>query len=282
MTDETQITPPVEPVNQDPPEETVGDIMNKMGGEGLKSLVIVVSAIIYLAGIVYAEVHGLSMLQKGVEPDMRFWAGLGMVAAGLSAVLFPIALQVWAIEARHRIVTILFYAADFAFLAFNAFTDFNTETGQQLAPWAQNYVTYILPASPVIVAVMWAILWELDPTVLEKIQRLTLRMAMKRKLTRQVAEAAKGARVNDTVNAAAQREVERALSELFGRPVTSVTGYAMDPDDPPRGRLRGLLTNFFDYLSSRVEHAFSPATPSQPQDSPSDQPTPTPNEPPTA
>ena len=269
--------PPEEPqVNQDPPEETVGDIMQKMGGEGLKWLVIVVSAIIYLAGIVYAEVHGLSMLQKGVAPDMRFWAGMGMVAAGLSAVLFPIALQVWAIEARHRIVTILFYAADFAFLAFNAFTDFNTNTSRQLAPWAQNYVTYILPASPVIVAVMWAILWELDPNVLEKIQRLTLRMAMKRKMTRQVAEAAKGAKVNDTVNAAAQREVERALTELFGRPVTAVTGYAMDPGDPPRGRLRGLLTSFFDYLYSRAEQAFLPDMPSQPPLSPSDQPIPTP------
>ncbi|MFT3892995.1 MAG: hypothetical protein QM730_15295 [Anaerolineales bacterium] len=33
------------------------------------------------------------------------------------------------------------------------FTDFNTNSGQQLAPWAQNYVTYILPASPVIVAI---------------------------------------------------------------------------------------------------------------------------------
>ena len=106
---------------QDPPEETVGDIMQKMGGEGLKWLVIVVSAIIYLAGIVYAEVHGLTMLQKGVAPDMQFWAGLGMVAAGLSAVLFPIALQAWAIEARHRIVTTLFYAADFGFLMFNAY-----------------------------------------------------------------------------------------------------------------------------------------------------------------
>src|SRR5829696_8554413 len=122
MSDQTENTQQEPQVSQDPPEETVGDIMQKMSGEGLKWLVIVVSAIIYLAGIVYAEVHGLSMLQKGVEPDMRIWAGMGMVAAGLSAILFPIALQVWAIEARHRLVTILFYAADFAFLAFNAFT----------------------------------------------------------------------------------------------------------------------------------------------------------------
>jgi hypothetical protein len=169
------------PAHTAPPEETVGDIMQKMSAEGLKWLVIVASAAVYLAGIVYAEVHGLTMLQKGVAPDMRLWASVGMIAAGISAVLFPIALQVWAIEARHRLATLLFYVADGAFLAFNAFTDFNTQTGQQLAPWAQTYVTYILPASPVIVAAMWSILWELDPAVTDKIQRLTLRMAMKRK-----------------------------------------------------------------------------------------------------
>ena len=47
----------------DPPEESVGDIMTKASGEGWKWLVVVASAFVYLAGIVYAEVHGLTMLQ---------------------------------------------------------------------------------------------------------------------------------------------------------------------------------------------------------------------------
>src|SRR5690242_9068159 len=104
-----------EQVNQDPPEETVGDIMQKAQGEGLKWLVIVLSAVVYLAGIVYAEVHGLTMLQAGVVPEMRIWATLGMVAAGISAVIFPIALKVWTIESKQRITASLFYIADFAF-----------------------------------------------------------------------------------------------------------------------------------------------------------------------
>ena len=98
---DTTTNQPTEPTQEaqqaapmEAPEETVGDIMQKASGESIKFWVIVVSAIIYLAGIVYAEVHGLTMLQNGVAPDMRFWAGLGMVAAGLSAVLFPVALKV--------------------------------------------------------------------------------------------------------------------------------------------------------------------------------------------
>src|SRR5688572_7816123 len=93
----------------DPPEDTVGDIMQKASGEGIKFWVIVVSAIIYLAGIVYAEVHGLTMLQKGVVPEMRIWAQMGMIAAGLSAVLFPIALKVWTIESKQRLAAYMFY-----------------------------------------------------------------------------------------------------------------------------------------------------------------------------
>jgi hypothetical protein len=202
------------------------------------------------------------MLQKGVAPDMRIWAGMGMIAAGISAVLFPIALKVWTIESKQRLAAYAFYALDFAFLAFNAFTDFNTNAGQQLAPWAHNYVTYILPASPVIVGAMWAILWELDPAVRQKILQLTLRAAMKEKLARKVADAAKGANVTKVVDAAAAQEVDRALFELFGaRPADGY--YVTDPDRLPR---RGLLQSFFGYLYSRAMRALSgnSDTPSQP------------------
>jgi hypothetical protein len=248
------------PTPTDPPEETVGEIMARSGSDGIKFWVIIVSALIYAAGVVYAEVHGLTMLSKGVAPDMRIWAYLGMVAAGISAVSLPIALKVWTIEARQRLAAYMFYALDFAFLCFNAFTDFNTNAGQQLAPWAQSYVTYVLPASPIIVAAFWALIWELDPSVREKVQRLTLRMAMKEKLTRRVAEAAKGQNVNQVVNAAAEREVERALTELFGHPVYRVD---MPNYEPPRG----LLQSFFGYLSSRARQALSDAMTSRSQPS---------------
>src|SRR5688572_256709 len=97
-TDEAQTKPQAEEVKpMEPPEETVGDIMQKMSGEGLKWLVIIGGALVYLTAIVYAEVHGLTALQKGVVPELRMWAAAGMVAAGLSAILFPIALKVWTI-----------------------------------------------------------------------------------------------------------------------------------------------------------------------------------------
>jgi hypothetical protein len=245
----------------EPTEETVGDIMHKASGEGLKFWVIVVSVIVYLAGVTYAEIHGLTMLQKGVAPDMRFWATLGMIAAGITAVALPLALKVWTIEAKQRLFTYAFYALDFAFLAFNAFTDFDQNTGRELVGWAQTYVSYVLPASPVVIALLWAIVWELDPSVKAKVLQLSLRMAMKEKMARKVADAAKGANVSATINAAAEHEVERALTELFGTPVR---GYVMNADKMPQRRT--LLQSFFGYLSSLARQVFSQdmLSPSQP------------------
>ncbi len=255
------------------PEETVGDIMQKASGEGIKFWVIVVSALIYLAGIVYAEVHGLTMLQNGVVPEMRIWATMGMIAAGLSAVLFPIALKVWTIEAKQRLAAYAFYALDFGFLAFNAFTDFNVNSGGQLAPWAINYTTYLLPASPVILSMMWAILWELDPNVKQKILALTLRAAMKEKMARKVADAAKGANVTATVNAAAEREVERALTELFGTPAKRASNYYVIEADQ-RPTVGGLARSFLDGWLRRAQSMIMSDMPTQSAPSDSNEPQP--------
>ena len=266
-TDETKPTEETEATPTGPAEETVGDIMTKASGEGIKFWMIVISALIYLTGIVYAEVHGLTMLQKGVASDLRIWATLGMVAAGMTAVIMPVTLKVWTIEAKQRLFAYFFYALDFAFLIFNAFTDFNTNTGQQLAPWAQTYVTYVLPASPVIITLLWAIVWELDPSVKEKVLLLSLRAAMKQKMAQQVAQAAKGNNVSQVVNAAAQQEVERALTELFGTPVT---GYTMNASDLPQRRT--LLQSFFGMLSSSLQRIISAGMPSQSDNQPSEEP----------
>jgi hypothetical protein len=214
MSEETQTTERAAPV------ETVGDIMSEATRATIKKMVLFLSALVYVAAIVYAEVHGLSQLQAGVKPDMRFWATLGMIAAGVSAICFPLALKAWCFDSMHRWMCIIFYVLDFAFLAFNAFTDFNVQTGQQLAGWAQSYLYYVLPASPLIVGAMWAILWELDPSTRAHTARQTLRTAIMEAKLKQVANAAKSQTVTQQVQDAADREVESALAELFGAPVS--------------------------------------------------------------
>jgi hypothetical protein len=253
------------------PEETVGDIMQKMSGEGLKWIVIIGSIAVYVAAVVYAEVHGLNMLSRGVAPDFLVWAYVGMIALGVTALLLPLALKVWTIEAKHRIAAFLFYLVDISLLGINAFTDYGSNTGAQLASWAQLYLDYIMPATPVIAGIGWSILWMLDPDVKDAINRLTLRAAMKEKMSRKVADAAKGQNVTAAINAAAAQEVDRALYELFGaRPATGY--YVMD--DTKHSSWGGLAASFFGWASKRVQSLVSSVTASQSTPSASDEQTP--------
>lgn len=201
------------------PAETVGDIMTEAKREAIKRIVLLLGALVYLGGLVYAEVHGLNILTKGINPEMQIWATLGMIALGISAVALPLALHVWTFDAMHRIAALVFYAIDIALLGINAFTDFNVNVGQRLAPWAQTYMTYVLPMTPVIAALGWSVLWLLDPATRALVLRQTLRASILEAKARQIANAARADGVSATVRDAAEREVHDALSELFGKPV---------------------------------------------------------------
>lgn len=197
--------------------QSVGDIMSEAAQGALKKLVFLAGITVYIAGVVYAEVHGFSILSRGVNPDFLIWAYIGMVALGISAIALPVALHVWAFDAMHRIATLAFYALDVALLGVNSFVDFGVNTGEALPVWAKMYADFVMPATPVIAAVGWCVLFLLDPATKALIQKHTLRAAVREALSKQVIEAAKGSTVTDAVNLAARAEVDDALTSLFGK-----------------------------------------------------------------
>ena len=207
---------------QNDPGQTAGDFMSTGWSKSVKSITIFVSILIYLAGIVYAEVHGLNMLTKGVNPDFIMWAYIGMLALGLSAIALPLALHFWTFASMQRIFTFGFYALDLALLILNAFLDYGVNTGEQTTSWGGLYLTYIMPATPVICAIGWSVIWLLDPSTKSHVLRQTLRTAILEAKANQVASAAGTTQVSEQVKHAAQGEVEAALTELFGRPVTTM------------------------------------------------------------
>jgi hypothetical protein len=224
MTEETNTpieptpTPEQEP-ERDAPAGTVGDILSEAKNRSIKAIAIFASILIYLAGIAYAEAHGINMLTKGVNPDFLMWAYVGMVALGLTAIILPIALHFWTFDHLQRMVTIGFYVLDLGLLIFNAFSDYGMNTGAQLSSWEQMYVNYIMPATPILMMIGWTLIWNLDPSTKAHTLRQTLRTSIIQAKANQIAVAAKAASVSNAVNSAAEREVEDALTELFGKPV---------------------------------------------------------------
>jgi hypothetical protein len=254
---EVQETPQMEPA-----EPGVGDIMKEGARKAVAALVVFMLIIAYLGGLAYAEVHGLNMLRSGVPEDLLMWAYLGMVTLGVMAIALPLALHYWAFDPLHRIVTFICYGVDISLLGINSFTDFTVNEGQQLVQWAQFYKDFIVPSTPVIAAVMASLLLLLDPGVRAMVLRHSLKAAMMRKQADQILKAANSPIVSSTINAAAQQEVERNLTELFGHPVSGYRGYVMDTTERAGG---GLWKSFFGYLSSRVRQMLSSDTDSQAQ-----------------
>lgn len=224
--DETTITTTDE--TTEAPGGTVGDIMQNAQNAATKKMVIFSGIGVYLAGIVYAEVHGFSILSKGVAPDFLFWAYLGMIALGVSAVALPLALHSWTFDAMHRNAALIFYVLDLALLGTNSFVDFGVNTGQALPEWADMYKTYIMPATPVIAAMGWSILFLLDPAQRMNQLKQTLRAAVQQALSQQIVQAAKSPLIAAEVARAAARAADDAVRDLFG----STTAIARPRSNP--------------------------------------------------
>ena len=248
----------------EPQEPTIGAIMKDGTRKAIAGLVVLMLAAAYLGGLVYAEVHGLNMLRSGVASDLVMWAYIGMVSLGVLALALPLGLHFWAFDPTQRIAMYLCYAVDLALLGINAFTDMNVNEGQQLVQWAQMYKDYIVPTTPVIAMLMATTLLLLDPHARAFVMQKTMNAAIMQKKANEIMKAASDPRLNKIVEAAAQKEVENALSELFG---AKVTAYSMNSADLPTRR--GLLSSFFGYLLDGVRRLFSDnmQAPSEPNNS---------------
>jgi hypothetical protein len=211
--------------------QSVGDIMQESRQRAIRNFVILAGMLVYLAGVVYAEVHGFSILSKGVNPDFLMWAYLGMVALGISAIALPLALHTWTFEAMHRMAAFGFYVLDIALLGINSFVDFGVNTAETLPQWAHIYANYIMPATPVIAAVGWCVLFLLDPSSRAMTLRHTLRESLREALGQQIIEAAKRGEVTQVVNVAARLEVDKTLSDLFGQRAVVITKPEVPEED---------------------------------------------------
>jgi len=194
-------------------------MMNEGKTRAIKTLVIFAGVLVYIAGVLYAEVHGYSMLVNGIDPAMFLWAVLGMVALGITALTLPLALHYWTHQPMHRLAALGFYAVDLGLLALNAVTDFANQTGEALPQWQQFYMSYGVPTTPVIAALGWAILFLLDPSQKMRAMAETLKASTQEVLSNRIAEAAKSADISAAIESAAQAMAADIVKASLGAAV---------------------------------------------------------------
>lgn len=200
---------------------TVSDVMNE-DKQTIKGLLILLSVVVYASAIIYAEVHGFSMLSKGVNADYLVFAMVGMIALGITAFALPAGLIFWFYGANQRLAALLFYVLDFGLLCANAAIDFAIQADGALPSWGMIYLSWVLPITPVITGVGWAIIWHFDPSVDEKVYVNRIKAAARKYVILQAAKKAEES----------CEELDLSGSDLFKEIIGGVIGKV--PDKKPK------------------------------------------------
>lgn len=185
-------------------------------GQAVKTLINTCGKLVYVAGIIYAEVHGYSLLSAGIDPDMLLWAIIGIVALGITAVILPEGIHHVFHAPLQRMAAFGFYALDLVILFLNAVLDYNLRSGGTITSWLDVYMTYVVPSTPVIAALGWTTIFLLDPAARERMTVEALRASTREVLAMRIAEQAKAADVSEAVERAAQSMAREVIGQTLG------------------------------------------------------------------
>lgn len=136
-------------------------MLQKIRSDGAKNVLIALAGIIYVVGVIYADVMFLSIVQSMFPSGfLRTFAVVGAFLAGATAILLPIAVHWWFSPGAQKIVGMIFYAVDMAIMVLNVILAFQINQGtldSNLAIWKAA-----CPAVPVFCIIGWGIIYMLD------------------------------------------------------------------------------------------------------------------------
>lgn len=131
--------------------------------QGMKSIGVVVSVLVYLLVVVYAEYHFFNLVTQFVPGELQVVGLIAVAASGLTAVALPLAIHYWFRSGYQLIGGWIFYAIHFLAVFANLILDSSlTASGQAPAFVAEVYAVYILPGYIAFYALAWSIIWFVD------------------------------------------------------------------------------------------------------------------------
>lgn len=197
--------------------KSIGQMVEEGKVKALRFLALTVGLIVYAGMIGYTGVHNFSLMTKGVPEEMMVPAIIGILAIELTAVALPIALHYWFFDQKQRLVGFMFYAVDFAVMFLNVVISFTLTEGGTLPQWQAIWLSYMVPATPIVMGLGWTILLMLDPHSEELATKETLRVGMlKTKWQAALNEAHSNADVNLRALQAGQSALHSIAAATFG------------------------------------------------------------------
>lgn len=169
---------------------TVGDILNDGKRNTIVKIILGAAIAVYLGFIGYSAVHNVHLMLRGVPADGQIFAILGIICLEVSAIFLPLALHFWTHAPSHKMAALICYVLYLLLIIVNIVADYNLVAGQALPGWVALYVEWVVPITPVIAGLGWAVLLGLDPSSKERARTAVLAAAVREAYSNRIAKAA--------------------------------------------------------------------------------------------
>lgn len=175
-------------------------------------------AVVYLMVLIFAASHNINLMTIGVTEGFRWLAFIGVAGLILNSIAFPLGLHFWAYERNHRMALILFYALDIALLAGNSWADWHLvqllASGESLPVITNAYLDFIAPFTPLVVLVVWAVLFVLDPRSRKRAEMARIKAHTEKQMALNIANMLNDPAHLKMVESAAVAEYEAMMEQI--------------------------------------------------------------------
>lgn len=131
--------------------------------EGIKSVAFLLSALVYLLVILYAEYHFFHLVTEFVPAGMEIVGVIAVGASFLTAVGLPLAIHYWFRSGHQLIGGWIFYGIHFVVVFANLILDSALTSAGNAPPFITDvYAVFVLPGYIGFYALAWSILWFVD------------------------------------------------------------------------------------------------------------------------
>lgn len=202
--------------------------MNDRKAQGIRFIVIGVAALTYALAVGYGDVMFLSVVSHAFPSG--FLAGLaiaGALATAASALLLPLALHFWLAPGTQFLVGIGYWVADILVLALNSILAYGLATGAT-DPWLLTWQE-LSPATPLLAVLGWGLIFLFDQSHALRHARLGLEADLAEAHAAQLADASRGADVQDIIREGAQAAARDYAHHLTGVRLTAQASPAALP-----------------------------------------------------
>jgi len=187
-----------------------------------KVMIVALVCIFYAAAVIYADILFFTVIEKIFPAGiLGAAAGVGAVVSAASAMLLPLGLHYWFSPGKQSYVGIGFYAVDFSMLAANAILAYEIANGG--ANGIMLFWQMICPATPIIAAAGWALIFMTDSSKITREAKIALQHKQHEIFGRELEIACESPEVVEAIKQGAVDAARKYAHDMIGATYSTPT-----------------------------------------------------------